>query len=69
MGNVVAFLADALTAAFAENRRVRISAGAELQEFQRGKEQTAQQLSQESEAAAAAAATRGTTKSPPSAKL
>ena len=68
MGNVVAFLADALTAAFAENRRVRISAGAELQEFQRGKEQTAQQLSQESEAAAAAA-TRGTTKSPPSAKL
>ena len=50
---------QALTAAFAENYRVRIStaaAGAELQEFQRGKEQQAQQqLSQESQAAAATA--------------
>ena len=49
----------ALTAACATNCRVRISfvaAGAELQEFRRGKEQEQrQQLSQESEATAAAA--------------
>ena len=45
---LVVFLTDALTAAFAESCRVRITAaGAELQEFQRGKqEQQAQQPSQ-----------------------